>query len=54
MLLSESTSSGFFYLAPWLVFAPLTGLLINLIFSKWFKFSEKWFKIRAQPNLDVH
>ena len=41
MHLSETTSSGFFFLAPWLVFAPLTGLLINLIFSKWFKFSEK-------------
>jgi len=27
-------------LAPWLVFAPLTGLLINLLFSKRFKFSE--------------
>ena len=26
-------------LAPWLVFAPLTGLLINLIFGRWF--SEK-------------
>ena len=42
MHLSESVSTGFFFLAPWLVFAPLTGLLINLIFSKWFKFSENW------------
>ncbi|MBI5352703.1 MAG: NADH-quinone oxidoreductase subunit L [Chloroflexi bacterium] len=41
MHLSETTSSGFFYLAPWLVFAPLTGLLINLIFGKLFKFSER-------------
>ncbi len=40
MHLSETVSSGFFFLAPWLVFAPLTGLLINLIFSKRFKFSE--------------
>ncbi len=40
MQLSETVSSGFFFLAPWLVFAPLTGLLINLIFSKQFKFSE--------------
>jgi len=40
MYLSETISSGFFFLAPWLVFAPLTGLLINLIFSKPFKFSE--------------
>ncbi len=40
MHLSESINSGFFFLAPWLVFAPVTGLLINLIFSKSFKFSE--------------
>jgi NADH-quinone oxidoreductase subunit L len=40
MHLSETISSGFFFLAPWLVFAPLIGLLINLIFSKRFKFSE--------------
>ena len=39
MHLSETTSSGFFFLAPWLVFAPLTGLLINLIFGR--RFSEK-------------
>jgi len=30
----ETTSTGFFYLAPWLVFAPVVGLLINLIFGK--------------------
>jgi NADH-quinone oxidoreductase subunit L len=40
MHLSETVVGGFFFLAPWLVFAPLTGLLINLIFGKWFKFSE--------------
>ena len=40
MHLSETVVGGFFFLAPWLVFAPLTGLLINLIFSKQFKFSE--------------
>ncbi len=40
MHLTESVNTGFFFLAPWLVFAPLTGLLINLIFSKQFKFSE--------------
>ena len=34
MHLSETISSGFFFLAPWLVFAPLTGLLINLIFGR--------------------
>jgi NADH-quinone oxidoreductase subunit L len=39
MHLSETASSGFFYLAPLLVFAPLTGLLINLIFGR--RFSEK-------------
>jgi NADH-quinone oxidoreductase subunit L len=39
MHLSETISSGFFFLAPWLVFAPLTGLLINLIFGR--QFSEK-------------
>ena len=38
MFLAESTSSGFFFLAPWLVFAPVVGLLINLIFGK--RFSE--------------
>lgn len=40
MHLSEITSSGFFFLAPWLVFAPLAGLLINMIFANRFKFSE--------------
>ena len=39
MLLSEATSTGFFFLAPWLVFAPVIGLLINIIFGG--KFSEK-------------
>ncbi len=39
MHLSETISSGFFFLAPWLVFAPVTGLLINLIFGR--QFSEK-------------
>ncbi len=39
MHLSESVSTGFFFLAPWLVFAPITGLLINAIFGK--NFSEK-------------
>ncbi len=39
MHLSESINSGFFFLAPWLVFAPVTGLLINAIFGKYF--SEK-------------
>lgn len=39
MHLSETIGSGFFFLAPWLVFAPVTGLLINAIFGK--RFSEK-------------
>jgi len=40
MLLSEATSTGFFFLAPWLVFAPVIGLLVNIIFGG--KLSEKW------------
>ncbi|MCC7118369.1 MAG: NADH-quinone oxidoreductase subunit L [Anaerolineales bacterium] len=40
MHLSATTSGGFFFLAPWLVFAPILGLFINLIFAKRFKFSE--------------
>ena len=39
MHLSEIINSGFIFLAPWLVFAPLTGLLINLIFGR--QFSER-------------
>lgn len=39
MHLSESVNTGFAFLAPWLVFAPLIGLLINLIFGH--RFSEK-------------
>jgi NADH-quinone oxidoreductase subunit L len=38
MFQAESTLSGFFLLAPWLVFAPVLGLLINLVFGK--RFSE--------------
>jgi len=34
MHLAETVNSGFFFLAPWLVFAPVVGLLINLIFGK--------------------
>jgi len=36
MFLAEPTPSGFFYLAPWLVFAPTLGLLINLILGRRF------------------
>jgi NADH-quinone oxidoreductase subunit L len=32
-------TTGFFYLAPWIVFFPVIGLLVNLIFGK--RFSEK-------------
>ena len=35
MFWSEAVSSGpqFFYLAPWIVFFPVIGLLINMIFG---------------------
>jgi NADH-quinone oxidoreductase subunit L len=39
MLLSETTSNGFLFLAPWLVFFPVIGLLINIIFGG--RMSEK-------------
>jgi len=39
MHLSESVNTGFLFLAPWLVFAPLVGLLINAIFGH--RFSER-------------
>jgi NADH-quinone oxidoreductase subunit L len=31
MLLSEATTTGFFFLAPWIVFFPVIGLLLNII-----------------------
>src|SRR5574341_601733 len=34
MHLAESTNTGLAYLAPWLVFFPVLGLLINLTFGK--------------------
>ncbi|MCI0554140.1 MAG: NADH-quinone oxidoreductase subunit L [Anaerolineae bacterium] len=34
MYLTETVNTGFFFLAPWLVFAPVIGLLFNLIFGK--------------------
>ena len=40
MLLSEATTTGFFFLAPWLVFAPVIGLLFNIIFGG--RLTEKW------------
>ncbi|HLF74856.1 MAG TPA: NADH-quinone oxidoreductase subunit L [Anaerolineales bacterium] len=36
MHLSETFNSGFFLLAPWLVFAPVIGLLFNAIFGRYF------------------
>jgi len=45
MFLSEATSSGFFFLAPWLVFAPVIGLLFNIAFGG--RLSEKWIGIVA-------
>jgi len=40
MFLNEATATGFFNLAPWLVFAPTIGLLFNIIFGG--RLSEKW------------
>lgn len=40
MHLAETITPGFFFLAPWLVFAPVLGLLINLVFGK--RLSEAW------------
>src|SRR3990172_4168166 len=45
MHLSESVNTGFLFLAPWLVFAPVVGLLINLIFGH--KLSEKMIGVVA-------
>ena len=36
MHLSETVNTGFFFLAPWLVLAPVVGLLVNIIFGGWF------------------
>ena len=36
MQFAETTNTGFAFLAPWLVFAPVIGLLINAIFGGWF------------------
>ena len=39
MLLNEATTTGFFFLAPWIVFFPVIGLLLNIIIGG--KLSEK-------------
>ena len=36
MHFAQEATTGFYFLAPWLVFAPLVGLLINLVFGDWF------------------
>src|SRR5687767_9831018 len=36
MHLAQEATTGFFFLAPWLVFAPLIGLLINMVLGGWF------------------
>jgi NADH-quinone oxidoreductase subunit L len=36
MHFAQEATTGFFFLAPWLVFAPLIGLLINMVFGGWF------------------
>jgi NADH-quinone oxidoreductase subunit L len=36
MHFSETVNTGLFFLAPWLVFAPVIGLLVNIIFGGWF------------------
>ncbi|HMB25255.1 MAG TPA: NADH-quinone oxidoreductase subunit L [Anaerolineales bacterium] len=36
MHIAETANTGFSFLAPWLVFAPLIGLLVNLIFGNRF------------------
>ncbi|MCQ3935518.1 MAG: NADH-quinone oxidoreductase subunit L [Chloroflexi bacterium] len=40
MHLSETVNTGFYFLAPWLVLAPVAGLLINAVFGR--QLSEKW------------
>ena len=33
-MMQESVNTGFLFLAPWLVFAPVIGLLVNIIFGR--------------------
>jgi NADH-quinone oxidoreductase subunit L len=39
MLLSEATTTGFYFLAPWIVFFPVIGLSLNILFGG--RLSEK-------------
>jgi NADH-quinone oxidoreductase subunit L len=36
MHVAETANNGFFFLAPWLVFAPVIGLLTNIVLGAWF------------------
>ncbi len=45
MLLSETTSTGFFDLVPLIVFFPVIGLLLNLAFGR--RWGEVWVAITA-------
>jgi NADH-quinone oxidoreductase subunit L len=36
MHFAQEATTGFFFLAPWLVFAPVIGLLINMVLGGWF------------------
>jgi NADH-quinone oxidoreductase subunit L len=36
MHLAQEVTTGFYSLAPWLVFAPLVGFLINMVLGGWF------------------
>ncbi len=36
MHLNEAVNTGFSFLAPWLVFAPVIGILINMALGAWF------------------
>jgi NADH-quinone oxidoreductase subunit L len=33
--MDQSTAGAIFYLAPWVIFFPVIGLLLNLIFGRW-------------------
>jgi NADH-quinone oxidoreductase subunit L len=36
MHVAQEATTGFLFLAPWLVFAPLVGLLVNMVLGRWF------------------
>jgi NADH-quinone oxidoreductase subunit L len=45
MVFSETANTGFLFLAPWLVFAPVLGLLFNIVFGS--RLSERGIGIAA-------